>query len=130
MPPAQIHCRECRQLLNPELSHNSVEVPEFVPLQELDSMAEITPLGLYCTCPSCGKELKVARKYIGQTVQCKHCQSGFRLDPVSPVVRQADLYSKCNHCQQQLRFDPKYIGARVACRFCGGKLTIVPEAHH
>jgi uncharacterized protein (DUF983 family) len=120
-----IHCRECRQLLNLELARSSVEVPEFIPLQELDSMAEITPSGLYLPCPKCQQDLKINRKYLGQRIQCKFCQAEFRLDPTSPAVRQADVYSRCPHCQQQIRFDPKYLGMKVACRFCGGKLTIL-----
>lgn len=121
-----IHCRECRQLLNPEMTKSSVEIPTFVPLKEIDSHAELSPAGLYCTCPSCRQELKIARKYVGQQVQCKFCKVGFRLDPLSPLVRQADLYALCPHCRQQLRFDPKYIGVKVACKFCNGKLQILP----
>lgn len=128
MPPNMIHCRECRQLLNPELNRSSVEMPAFVPLQELDSMVEITPVGLFCTCPHCRQELKINRKYLGQRVQCKFCQADFRLDPTSATVRKADVYAPCPHCQQQLRFDQKYIGAKVACRFCSGKLQILQPA--
>ncbi|HUQ69077.1 MAG TPA: hypothetical protein VM165_06120 [Planctomycetaceae bacterium] len=125
MPPKQIHCRECRQLLNPELTKSSVEMPVFVPLQELGVMIEVTPVGLYCECPKCQAELKIARKYLGERVQCKFCQSEFRLDPTSPAVRQADVYAPCPHCDQQLRFDPKYIGVKVACRYCNGRLHVV-----
>ena len=124
MPPNMVHCRECRQLLNLELARSSVEIPEFVPLQELDSMVEVAPAGLYYPCPKCRGDLKINRKYLGQRIQCKFCQAEFRLDPTSPAVRQADVYSTCPHCQQQLRFDPKYLGTKVACRFCGGKLHV------
>jgi uncharacterized protein (DUF983 family) len=128
MPPNQLHCRECRQSLNPELTRESVEVPEFVPLQELDSIAEIEPSGIYCDCPKCGSELKISRKYLGQKIQCKHCQAQYRLDPTGPLVRQADVYSTCTHCRQQLRFAHKYLGRKVACRFCGGKLQVLKAA--
>jgi uncharacterized protein (DUF983 family) len=125
MPPNMVHCRECRQLLNLELAKSSVEIPEYFPLQEIDSMVEINPSGLYVPCPKCREELKINRKYLGQRVQCKICQAEFLLDPTGPAVRQADVYSKCPHCDQQLRFDPKYLGRKVACRFCGGKIHIV-----
>jgi RNase P subunit RPR2 len=125
MPPKQVHCRECRQLLNPELALSSVEIPEFVPLQELDAMVEVAPQGLFVACPKCGDELKIARKYLGERVQCKFCQAPFRLDPTNPKVRAADVYATCAHCQQQLRFAAKYVGVKVACRFCNGKLNVV-----
>lgn len=125
MPPNMVHCRECRQLLNEELYRSSVDIPEFVPLQELGSMIEITPVGLFCPCPKCRQELKINRKYLGQRVQCKFCQAEFRLDPTNPAVRQADVYATCAHCQQQLRFAVKYVGLKVACRYCGGKLHVL-----
>ena len=120
-----VHCRECRTLLNPELERDSVEVPIFIPLQELDAMVEISPLGVFVPCPQCQQELKINRKYLGQRVQCKICTADFRLDPANPSIQQADVYSKCPHCDQELRFASKYIGVRVACRFCSGKIQIV-----
>src|SRR5262245_16210269 len=104
MHPLMIHCRACRQLDTLEPSSTSVEIPDCPPLQELDSMAEINPAGMYLPCPKCHEDLKINRKYIGQRIQCKFCQAEFRLDPTSPAVRQADVYSHCPHCQQQIRF--------------------------
>lgn len=127
MPPMQVRCRECRQLLNPELSADSVEIPEFFPLQELDSMIEIAPKGIFTSCSQCKQELKIAYKYLGERVQCKFCQAPFRLESTSPKVRQADVYSSCPHCEQQLRFAQKYLGVKVACRFCNGKLQVLKE---
>jgi len=120
-----IHCRECRTLLNPELERDSVEIPAFIPLQEVSVMVEISPLGVFTPCPKCSQELKINRKYLGQRVQCKFCSAEFRLDPANPSVQQADVYSRCPHCEQELRFASKYIGIRVACRFCAGKIHIV-----
>lgn len=127
MPPKQVHCRECRHLLNPELYLSSVEIPEFVPLQELDVIAEISPAGLFIPCPKCQAELKIAKKYLGERVQCKFCQAPFRLDPTNPRIRQSDVYSKCPHCQESLRFASKYLGVKVACRFCNGKLKVLSD---
>lgn len=126
MPEAMVRCRNCRTLLNTDLEVASVEAPAFVPLPELSVMADIEPLGLFVECPKCQKELKIARKYLGERVACKHCMADFRLDPAAPNVRQADVYSKCPLCGKDLRFDPKYIGQKVACRFCEGKLQIQP----
>ena len=128
MPPRMIHCRTCRQLLNLELEKESVEIPSFVPLQEVESVVEITPVGLFVVCASCHQELKINRKYLGQRVQCKFCTADFKLDPTSNAVMGADSYAPCPHCQELLRFSSKYIGSKVACRFCNGKVHIVmPE---
>lgn len=126
MPEAMVRCRNCRTLLNTDLELNSVEIPAFVPLPELDTMNDIEPLGIYTPCPKCGKELKIARKYFGERVACKFCEYDFRLDPALPAIKQADVYSKCPLCHKDLRFDPKYIGQKVACRFCTGKLYVQP----
>lgn len=127
MPLNMIHCRSCRTLLNPELERDSVEVPVFIPLQEIGAMIEIVPTGIFTSCPKCSQELKINRKYLGQRVQCKFCEAPLQLDPASPNVTEADVYSKCAHCEQDLRFARKYIGVKVACRYCTGKLHIVSE---
>lgn len=126
MPPNQVHCRLCRALLNPELEPGVAEIPAFIPLPEIDSMAEIYPNGVYLTCPQCHKELKVNRKYFNERVACKHCRADFQLDPSMPFITHADSYSTCPHCEQELRFAHKYVGQHVACRFCNGKLEIMP----
>ena len=120
-----IHCRTCRTLLNQDLEKDSVEIPPFVPLQEVDSLVEITPVGLFVDCSNCHQELKINRKYLGQRVQCKFCSADFRLDPQSPSVTEADSYAQCPHCEETLRFARKYIGFKVACRFCQGKVHIL-----
>jgi hypothetical protein len=122
-----VHCRKCRTLLNPELRQDSVEVPVFIPLRELDAMVELTPQGVFVGCPKCAKELRINRKYMGQRVQCKFCEADFRLDPASPSIVNADVYSKCPHCEQELRFAKKYVGMKVACRFCKGKLHVLDK---
>ena len=128
MPPNLIHCRTCRKLLNPDLEIDSVEVPMFVPLQEVDSLVEITAIGLFVACTQCHQELKINRKYLGQRVQCKYCSADFRLDPTSQDVLKADSYGQCPHCEETLRFANKYVGSKVACRFCQGKVHILEPA--
>ena len=39
MPERLIHCRTCRTLLNTDLDPDSVEIPAFVPLQEIETVA-------------------------------------------------------------------------------------------
>lgn len=125
MPPNMIHCRICRTLLNLELEKESVEIPVFIPLQEVESLVEITPVGLFVECANCHQELKINRKYLGQRVECKFCASDFRLDPNAPAIADADSYAVCPHCNETLRFARKYLGNKVACRFCQGRVHIL-----
>lgn len=124
MPANLVHCRNCRQLLNEELARESVEIPVFIPLPEIDSVVPLTIEGYYVPCPHCEHELKISRKYVGERVQCKFCDGGFRLDLDDPHFRKHDGYAPCPHCTQPLRFASKYFGANVACRFCNGKIHI------
>ena len=126
MPPNQVRCRNCRTLLNDDLKPDSVEVPEFVPLQEVESMVEVSPAGYYILCPHCDKELRINRKYVGQGVSCKHCAGSFRFDLSSPQVRPVAFYSDCPHCEEELRVAIKYLGMKVACKLCSGKIHFVP----
>jgi hypothetical protein len=125
MPANVIHCRTCRALLNPELERDSVEIPQFVPLPEVDSMADVAVEGYYIDCPKCRRELKISAKYENERVLCKYCSGDFRLDLAHPSLKNYQVYSKCPHCQEQLRIAPKYVGQLVACRFCNGKLRAV-----
>lgn len=119
-----IHCQNCRALLNTDLEHDSVSIPEFVPLQELEAVIDLAPVGYYALCGSCRRELKVSRRYAGQSVMCKFCNGAFLLAP--QVLAASDFYAPCPHCSEQLRVAAKYVGAKVACKFCQGKLNIVP----
>lgn len=127
MPPNQVRCRNCRTLLNEDLKPDSVEIPQFVPLQEVDSMVEVSPSGYYILCPHCDKELRINRKYIGQGVSCKFCAGSFRFDLSSPTAKPVAFYSDCPHCQEELRVAIKYLGMKVACKLCSGKLHFVPN---
>ena len=109
-------------MLNSELEHDSVEIPVFIPLQEIDSMSEVKARGHYIQCPTCVKELRINGKYIGQKVQCKFCAGSFeyKRDGVKAVA----VYSACPHCQAEIRAARKYLGMKVACKHCNGKLTL------
>ena len=125
MPPALVHCRTCRALLNPDLQFDTVEVPVFVPLEEIAAMIEVEPVGFYVGCPNCGQELRVNRKYAGQRVQCKFCEKPFALDLVSERIHIPAIYTGCPHCQMELRVARKYLGQKVACKHCGGQIHLV-----
>lgn len=123
MPENLIHCQVCRALLNPELEHDSVEIPVFIPLQEIDSMSEVTVRGHYIECPTCVKELRINSKYLGQHVQCKFCNGSF--DYTKASIRTVAVYSACPHCKDEIRAATKYLGLKVACKHCNGKLSLL-----
>jgi len=128
MPKNLIHCQRCRALLNEELDKSSVEIPEFIPLQEIDSMAQIFPVGYHVVCPHCTRELRINRKYSGQEVQCKLCHGQFRFDLSKPDVAVPAFFADCPHCNEELRVARKYLGMKVACKLCGGKIHFVADA--
>lgn len=123
MPENLIHCQVCRALLNSELEHDSVEIPVFIPLQEIDTMSEVISRGHYIQCPTCAKELRINGKYIGQKVQCKFCAGSFAYQ--QDKVKVVAVYSACPHCQDEIRAAKKYLGMKVACKHCHGKLTLI-----
>lgn len=125
MPEKLIHCQSCRALLNPELEKDSVEIPEFIPLQELESMVEVPLEGFYVLCPECHEELRINRKYVGKKVQCKMCEAPFQLELGNGHVQSKAFFTKCPTCHNELRAANKYIGEKVACKYCGGKLQLV-----
>ncbi|QDU79760.1 Double zinc ribbon [Polystyrenella longa] len=125
MPEKLIHCQTCRALLNDDLNFDSVEVPEFIPLQELESMVDVSLEGYFVNCPECQEELRINRKYVGKKVQCKRCEAPFELKLDNNQVQSKAFFSKCPSCQNELRAAHKYIGEKVACKYCGGKLHFV-----
>lgn len=124
-PARVIHCRSCRSLLNSDLEEDSVEIPEFIPMQELDCRVEMPPRGMFLLCPHCHLELRINTKYVGDTVGCKHCEGSFQMDHDDPQLVVKAYYGNCPHCTKELRIGKKYIGIQVACKFCDGKLKLV-----
>lgn len=126
MPEKLIHCRNCRTLLNTDLEPDSVEIPEFVPLQEIESFVELEVRGYYVQCPHCSRELRVNRKFIGKQVTCKQCGGEFPLKfDDEPRVHKIGVYVYCPHCSDRLRMSSKYVGIKVACKSCSGRLMAV-----
>jgi len=127
MPERIIHCRNCRTLLNTDLDPDSVEVPEFVPLQEIENIVELPVRGYYVLCPHCTRELRVNRKFVGKQVSCRQCTGDFMLDfgDVSTKVEKVGIYVYCPHCNERLRMSGKYVGIKVACKSCSGRLMAV-----
>ncbi|MFO1020711.1 MAG: zinc ribbon domain-containing protein [Planctomycetales bacterium] len=125
MPENLIHCMSCRALLNPELEEDSVEVPSFFELQELSCMIELKARGFFIKCPKCSRELRINRKYAGETVSCKHCNGKFEFDPQQEKTAPVAYYGDCPHCQKELRLGKRYAGMKVACKFCHGKIEFV-----
>lgn len=128
MPENLIHCQSCRTLLNSDLESDSVEIPQFIPLQEISAMVEVDPVGYFVACPHCKQELRINKKYLGENVQCKLCDKRFVLDRGSPQFKPAAFYASCPHCKEELRASHKYMGTKVACKHCGGQITFVEKA--
>jgi hypothetical protein len=122
MPPNLIHCQECRHLLNSDLDTDSVEIPTFIPLQEISSMVEVEAAGYFVTCPHCDRELRIARKYVGENVQCKLCKKPFKMQLGAGGPKSDAFFTDCPHCKEELRAAHKYLGANAACKHCGGKI--------
>ena len=121
MPANVVHCRSCRALLNNELSEDSVEIPEFVPLREINPHKMAQLQGHFVTCPSCREELRISSRYKDVTVSCRFCEHIF---PYDLSVEAQAMYSVCPHCEKELRASIKYLGQSVACQFCSGPLMI------
>ena len=127
VPENLIHCQVCRSLLNRDLDPGSVEIPEFIPLPEVALMVDVEARGFYVGCPSCHRELRINRKYLGSSVSCNHCHGRFKFDLAAPGVSLVAFYARCPHCEEELRAAMKYLGARVACKHCSGQLHLLPQ---
>lgn len=121
VPANVVHCIKCRRLLNSELTEDSVEVPAYIPLPELQEMKTAKARGHYVRCNGCSEELRINAKYVGATVQCRHCEHTFSYNG---QVEQIALYTNCPHCSDEIRASMKYSGQKVACRFCKGAIEL------
>lgn len=121
MPANVVHCISCRTLLNAELSEDSVEIPAFITLPEIQEMKTATARGHYIRCGGCSEELRINSKYLGATVQCRHCAFSFKYND---AVARIAMYTNCPHCSEEIRASMQYVGQKVACRFCQGPLTL------
>ena len=121
MPANVVHCQTCRFLLNAELKEDSIQIPEFRPLPEIRHIKPVDIRGHYISCPGCSEELRINKKYLQASVQCRHCQHPFVYDT---TVTQEAVYGTCPHCSEEIRAGLKYVGQKVACRFCEGALQL------
>lgn len=127
MPERLIHCRNCRAMLNTDLESDSIEIPEFVPLQEISAEVRIPVRGYFLDCPSCERELRINARFDGKKVSCKHCAKGFRFKATPDgQAGQLSVYVYCPHCRERLRMASKYVGVKVRCKHCSGQLEVTP----
>jgi hypothetical protein len=125
MPENLIHCQNCRALLNDELDADSVEIPEFIPLAEINSMVEVKAKGYYVLCPHCTQELRVNAKYLGLYVSCKICHAQYNLKLDSPALTVKAFFADCPECREELRVSQKYMGQKVVCKHCHARIHFV-----
>jgi uncharacterized protein (DUF983 family) len=126
MPENLIHCQNCRALLNDDLQADSVEIPEFIPLAEIQCLVEVKAKGYYVLCPHCQEELRVHAKYLGLRVRCKFCQADYDLKLGSRELTVKAFYADCPECEEELRVSQKYMGQKVACKLCQARIHFVP----
>ncbi|WP_299464412.1 hypothetical protein [uncultured Gimesia sp.] len=127
MPAKLVHCQTCRELLNDDLEHDTVEIPAFHPLKELSVRCDAYPIGFYFQCPQCQKELRVHKKYLGKQVSCKFCQA-----PILPRIESGKtssqfFYTSCPHCREELKIAQKYLGMTASCKFCQGHIQLLEK---
>lgn len=128
MPARVVRCRTCGALLNQDLQPRAIEAPEFILLPEVHVVVDSHARGYYIACPNCKEELRIAGKYVGQTVQCKFCTAPFRFHRDDPKIHWIAFYSECPHCHQEIRAAEKYMGKKVSCKLCEGAIRFVETA--
>jgi len=148
MPPNLITCRTCRALLNSDLQQNYVDIPTFIPLEEIGSEEQsssssiimqseldlrprilLTPAkGVYIVCPKCQQELKVPRQYLGANVQCNHCDNLFQATVNEDLEGIRGTYIDCPHCNRRVRASRELTNQNVQCNHCGGGIHIELKA--
>src|SRR5262249_9883661 len=103
---------------------DSVEIPEFVPLQEIESAVDLPIRGYYILCPHCTRELRINRKFVGKRVTCKQCTGDFVLNfgEGAGKIEKVGVYGYCPHCSDRLGMPAKCLGIKVACKSCTGRL--------
>lgn len=127
MPEALIHCQRCRALLNADLDRDSVEIPQFVPLPEIEAMVEVEISAYQVACPKCKQRLRINRKYLGENVSCKHCRGQFKFSLEDSAVERIAFFAVCPHCGNELRAHMKYAGMKVECKHCSGHLHCIEQ---
>lgn len=126
-PVAILRCPNCRRLLNEDLTPAKIEKPEYRPLPEIASSADVVTLGVYLNCPSCDRELKLRNRFRGERVRCKHCNASFVCDPGDSGPTFTAYYCDCPHCNKRLKATPKYLNQTVACKHCEGQIRFVDQ---
>jgi hypothetical protein len=127
MPARLVRCRDCRTLLNNDLEPAQIEIPQFQPMQVLDSFVELPPRGFYVACPECGRELKISRNDHGKGVRCASCGDAFEFRLCDERLAKLGFYVNCPCCHRQLRMSPEDAGERVGCMYCQESIRIVGE---
>ncbi len=127
-PASILRCRNCRKLLNEDLTPATIEKPEYRPLPEISSSLDVPMLGMYLSCPNCDRSLKIRNRYRGEQVRCKYCRASFTCDPTQPGIEVRAVYTDCPHCGERLKASAKYLNQKVACKYCEGQIRFLDPA--
>ena len=145
MPPNLITCQTCRAMLNSDLKLNIVDVPDFIPLQEIDpcdlddsdtaiipadppaaklKVLQIEARGIYFLCAGCHQELKIPKQFMKSKIQCKHCSHDFKIKLQDDINRIVATYVNCPHCEQRIRASKNLTNRNIQCEHCHGAMHI------
>lgn len=127
MPARLVRCRDCRTLLNNDLEPAQIEIPQFQPMEVLDSFVELPPRGFCVACPECDRELKINRNDHGRSVRCASCTGSFEFDLRDGRIAMLGFYVNCPYCQKPLRMSPKDAGRKVGCMYCQESIRLIGE---
>ncbi|QDT49495.1 hypothetical protein Pan258_35450 [Symmachiella dynata] len=125
MPANLLRCVNCRTMLNDELELESVEIPPYEPLKEIESCLDAKPRGYYVGCPHCHKRLRINAQYLGKRLNCRKCSKTFTLTLSDPKIKNLGFYLDCPSCEERLKVAQKYAGQMVKCKFCSSMLQFI-----
>lgn len=103
----------CRALLNDDLQPAHIEIPEFQPLQELESFIELPPRGFYVSCPQCDRSSRSIESTTRSVRDSRIATLGF--------------YFNCPYCHKRLRMSPMDVGMNVGCIHCRETIRLIDE---
>jgi len=112
-------------MLNDELELDSVEIPPFMPLPELETLAKVPPRGYYIGCPHCRKKLRINKQYLNKKLNCKKCHETFTFKLSNSKIKKLGFYLDCPSCEERLKVPQKYAGQKVRCKRCETNIQLI-----
>ncbi len=132
MPANLIHCQSCRARLNLDLAEIHVEIPDFVPLPELNMGSE--PRGEFSPTeedsPPALRSPAIGGREAARALPSTTDGPGDDADQgdmhSALIVPVLGVFVPCPHCAAELKVSRELIGQRVACRHCDAPFDLLP----